>query len=131
MGFGIGRAFKKTFGKVINKVTGGNAMLNKVIGLGLAPVTGGASLSVTNHATRMEEAHEARKEAAKEAAQEAVAQKEAADKFLTAALNSKGSSGFYETIESFKDNSDLPYTSVFDTSKWGGSGPILKAIKQY
>lgn len=58
------------------------------------------------------------------------AQKEAADKFLTAALNSKGSSGFYETIESFKDNSDLPYTSVFDTSKWGGSGPILKAIKQ-
>ena len=91
MGFGLGKAFKKTFGKVVNKVTGGNATLNKVIGLGLAPVTGGASLSVTNQATRMQEAHEARKEAAQEAAQEAVAQKEAADNYKARILGQRAS----------------------------------------
>lgn len=91
MGWGIGKAFKKTFGKVVNKVTGGNKLANKIIGLGLAPVTGGASLSVTNHATKMQEAHEARKEAAQEAAQEAVAQKEAADRYKARILGQRAS----------------------------------------
>ena len=76
MGWGIGKAFKKTFGKVINTVTGGNASLNKAIGLGLAPVTGGSSLSAVNHVTRTEAAKEERKAAAQEAAAEA----QAADK---------------------------------------------------
>lgn len=76
MGFGLGKAFKKTFGKAINVVTGGNASLNKVIGLGLAPVTGGASLSATNHVTRTEAAKEGRKAAQ----QQAVAEAKAADK---------------------------------------------------
>ena len=58
---GFGKSFKKFVGKAVNKVTGGNKLANKIIGLGLAPVTGGASLSVTNQATRMQEAHEARK----------------------------------------------------------------------
>ena len=76
MGLGLGKAFKKTFGKVINTVTGGNATLNKVIGLGLAPVTGGSSLSAANQVNRTEAAKEARKAAAQEAAAEA----QAADK---------------------------------------------------
>lgn len=76
MGFGLGKAFKKTFGKVINTVTGGNATLNKVIGLGLAPISGGASLSATNHVTRTEVAKEGRKAAA----QQEVAEAKAADK---------------------------------------------------
>ena len=73
---GLGKAFKKTFGKAINAVTGGNATLNNIIGLGLAPVTGGTSLSATNHVTRTEVAKEGRKAAA----QQAVAEAKAADK---------------------------------------------------
>ena len=91
MGFGLGKAFKKFVSKAVNKVTGGNATLNKIIGVGLAPVTGGASLSVTNQATRMQEAHEARKEAAQEAAQEAVAQKKAADNYKARILGQRAS----------------------------------------
>ena len=88
---GFGKSFKKFVGKAVNKVTGGNKLANKIIGLGLAPVTGGASLSVTNHATRMQEAHEARKEAAQEAAQEAVAQKEASDRYKASILGQRKS----------------------------------------
>lgn len=86
---GFGKSFKKFVGKAVNKVTGGNRLANKVIGLGLAPVTGGASLNVTNHATKMQEAHEARKEAAQEAAQEAVAQKEASDRYKASILGQR------------------------------------------
>ena len=76
MGWGIGKAFKNTLGKAINAVTGGNTTLNNIIGLGLAPVTGGTSLSAVNHTTRTEAAKEGRKAAAQEAAAEA----QAADK---------------------------------------------------
>ena len=79
---GWGKAFKKFAGKVVNTVTGGNATLNKVVGLGLAPVTGGASLNVTNQATRTELAHEARKEAQQQAAAEAQAADKANKKFI-------------------------------------------------
>ena len=72
----LGKAFQKTFGKAINAVTGGNATLNNIIGLGLAPVTGGTSLSAVNHVTRTEVAKEGRKAAA----QQAVAEAKAADK---------------------------------------------------
>ena len=83
MGWGIGKAFKKTLGKAINAVTGGNASLNKVVGLGLAPVTGGASLNATNQATRMELAHEARKEAQEQAVAEAKAADKANKQFIS------------------------------------------------
>ena len=79
---GWGKSFKKFAGKVVNTVTGGNATLNKVVGLGLAPVTGGASLNVTNQATRMELAHEARKEAQQQAAAEAQAADNANKQFI-------------------------------------------------
>ena len=83
MGWGIGKAFKKTFGKVINTVTGGNATLNKVVGLGLAPVTGGTSLSATNHVARTEAAKEGRKAAAQQAAAEAQAADKANKEFVS------------------------------------------------
>ena len=79
---GWGKSFKKFAGKVVNTVTGGNATLNKVVGLGLAPVTGGASLNVTNQATRTELAHEARKEAQQQAAAEAQAADKANKQFI-------------------------------------------------
>ena len=82
MGWGIGKAFKKTLGKAINAVTGGNATLNNIIGLGLAPVTGGTSVSAVNHVTRTEVAKEARKAAAQEAAAEAQAADKANKQFI-------------------------------------------------
>ena len=83
MGWGIGKAFKNTIGKAINAVTGGNATLNKVVGLGLAPVTGGASLNVANQANRMEAAKEERKAAAQQAAAEAQAADKANKQFIS------------------------------------------------
>ena len=79
---GWGKSFKKFAGKVVNTVTGGNATLNKVVGLGLAPVTGGASLNVTNQANRMEAAKEERKAAAQQAAAEAQAADKANKQFI-------------------------------------------------
>ena len=92
MGWGIGKAFKKTVGKAINAVTGGNATLNKVIGVGLAPVTGGASLNATNQATRMELAHEARKEAQQQAAAEAQAADNANKQFIASVNRQRAAS---------------------------------------
>ena len=83
MGLHLGKAFKKTFGKAINAVTGGNATLNNIIGLGLAPVTGGTSLSATNHVTRTEAAKEERKAAAQQAAAEAQAADKANKQFIS------------------------------------------------
>ena len=79
---GWGKSFKKFAGKVVNTVTGGNATLNKVVGLGLAPVTGGASLNVANQANRMEAAKEERKAAAQQAAAEAQAADKANKQFI-------------------------------------------------
>ena len=79
---GWGKSFKKFAGKVVNTVTGGNATLNKVVGLGLAPVTGGASLNVSNQATRTEAAKEERKAAQEQAAAEAQAADNANKEFI-------------------------------------------------
>ena len=79
---GWGKAFKKFAGKVVNTVTGGNASLNKALGLGLAPVTGGTSLSATNHVARTEAAKEERKAAAQQAAAEAQAADKANKQFI-------------------------------------------------
>jgi len=51
-------------------------------------------------------------------------------KFLDAVKDAKGSSGVYEAWKEFINDPNLPFTAVFDTSKWGGSGPITKAIKE-
>lgn len=92
MGLGLGKAFKKFVGKAVNKVTGGNATLNKIIGLGLAPVTGGVYLSATNQANRMEAAHEERKAAAQEAAAEAQAADNANKQFIASVNRQRAAS---------------------------------------
>ena len=79
---GWGKSFKKFAGKVVNTVTGGNATLNKVVGLGLAPVTGGTSLSSVNHVTRTEAAKEERKAAQEQAVAEAKAADKANKQFI-------------------------------------------------
>ena len=89
---GWGKSFKKFAGKIVNTVTGGNAALNKVVGLGLAPVTGGASLSVTNQANRMEAAKEERKAAAQEAAAEAQAADKANKEFIASVNRQRAAS---------------------------------------
>ena len=89
---GWGKAFKKFAGKVVNTVTGGNATLNKVVGLGLAPVTGGASLNVTNQATRTEVAKEERKAAAQQAAAEAQAADKANKQFIASVNRQRAAS---------------------------------------
>ena len=89
---GWGKAFKKFAGKAINVVTGGNASLNKALGIALAPVTGGASLNATNQATRMELAHEARKEAQQQAAADAQAADKANKQFIASVNRQRAAS---------------------------------------
>ena len=76
------KKIKKAVSKAVNKVTGGNAALNTVVGLGLAPVTGGASLNVTNQANRMEAAHQERKAAQQQASAKAKAAEEENRNFI-------------------------------------------------
>lgn len=79
---GWGKKFKKIVGNAVNKVTGGNQTLNKIAGVGLAPVTGGTSLSAANQVNRTEAAKEVRKAAAQEAAAEAQAADNANKQFI-------------------------------------------------
>ena len=80
MGWG---KIKKSIGKAVNKVTGGNKVLNTVLGAGLAPVSGGTSLAASNAATKELVKNAEKKEAAIRAAEDAVErqkqQKEYAD----------------------------------------------------
>ena len=89
---GWGKSFKKFAGKVVNTVTGGNATLNKVIGIGLAPVTGGASLSATDQATRMDVAKDERKMAQEQAAAEAQAADNANKEFIASVNRQRAAS---------------------------------------
>ena len=65
---GFGKWVKKRVAKAVNAITGGNEILNTVLGVGLALPTGGASMSVANQANRDVASAEARKEAEAEAA---------------------------------------------------------------
>ena len=80
---GWGKKIKKAAGKVVNAVTGGNDMLNKVVGVALAPVTGGGSMvaskSASNQLVQQAEKKEAGIRAAEAAAEEQVRQKEYSD----------------------------------------------------
>jgi hypothetical protein len=49
--------------------------------------------------------------------------------FLSAPKDVMGVSKIYNSLEQFVNDPNLPYTAVFDTSKWGGSGPIRQAIE--
>lgn len=74
---------KKAIGKAVNKITGGNDALNKVVGIALAPVTGGASMVASKEASKQlvkqAEKKEAGIRAAEEAAEKQTLQKEYAD----------------------------------------------------
>lgn len=75
--------FNEIVGKTVSKVTGGNDSLNKVLGIALAPVTGGASLVASKEASKQlvkkAEKKEAGIRAAEEAAEKQTLQKEYAD----------------------------------------------------
>ena len=86
------KKIKKAVSKAVNKVTGGNPALNAVVGLGLAPVTGGTSLSSVNHVTRTEAAKEERKAAAQEAAAEAQAADKANKQFIASVNRQRAAS---------------------------------------
>ena len=92
MGLGLGKSLKKFAAKAVNTVTGGNATLNKVVGLGLAPVTGGTSLSSVNHVTRTEAAKEERKAAQQQAAEEAQAADNANKQFIASVNRQRAAS---------------------------------------
>ena len=125
MGWGIGKAFKKTLGKAINAVTGGNASLNKVIGVGLAPVTGGASLNATNQATRMELAHEARKEAQQQAAAEAQAADKANKEFIASVNRQRDTSLLGKTKTDYTGDLTEDYENAEETTNKLLSKPLV------
>lgn len=80
---GWGKSLKKAVGKAVNTVTGGNDVLNKVVGVALAPVTSGGSMiaskSASNQLVKQAEKKEAGIRAAEAAAEEQVRQKEYSD----------------------------------------------------
>ena len=125
MGFGLGKAFKKFAGKAVNAVTGGNASLNKVIGLGLAPVTGGASLNATNQATRMELAHEARKEAQQQAAAEAQAADNANKEFIASVNRQREASLLDKTKTDYTGDLTEDYEDAEETTNKLLSRPLV------
>ena len=125
MGWGLGKAFKKFAGKVVNTVTGGNATLNKVVGLGLAPVTGGASLNVTNQANRMEAAKEERKAAAQQAAAEAQAADKANKQFIASVNRQRAASLLDKTKTDYTGDLTEDYENAEETTNKLLSKPLV------
>ena len=122
---GWGKAFKKFAAKVVNTVTGGNATLNKVVGLGLAPVTGGASLNVANQANRMEAGHEARKEAAQQAAAEAQAAYNANRQFIASVNRQRAASLLDKTKTDYTGDLTEDYENAEETTNKLLSKPLV------
>ena len=122
---GWGKSFKKFAGKVVNTVTGGNATLNKVVGLGLAPVTGGASLNVTNQATRTELAHEARKAAAQQAAADAQAADNANKEFIASVNRQRAASLLGKTKTDYTGDLTDDYEDAEETTNKLLSRPLV------
>ena len=125
MGFGLGKALKKFAGKAVNTVTGGNASLNKVIGIGLAPISGGASLSVTDQATRMESAREERKAAAQQAAAEAQAADKANKEFIASVNRQRAASLLGKTKTDYTGDLSDDYEDAEETTNKLLSRPLV------
>ena len=112
------KKIKKAVSKAVNKVTGGNPTLNAVVGLGLAPVTGGASLNVTNQANRMEAAHQERKAAQQQAAAEAQAADNANKQFIASVNRQRAASLLDKTKTDYTgDLTDDYEYGVFSSTK--------------
>ena len=125
MGWGIGKAFKKFAGKAVNAVTGGNATLNKVIGIGLAPVSGGASLSVANQANRMEAAKDERKMAQEQAAAEAQAADKANKEFIASVNRQREASLLGKTKTDYTGDLSDDYEDDEETTNKLLSRPLV------
>ena len=122
---GWGKSFKKFVSKAVNKVTGGNAALNKIVGVGLAPLTGGASLNVTNQATRMEVAHEERKAAQEQAAAEAKAADKANKEFIASVNRQRETSLLGKTKTDYTGDLTDNYEDVEETTNKLLSRPLV------
>lgn len=120
-----GKKFKKFVGKAVNAVTGGNAALNTVVGLGLAPVTGGASLSATNQVNRMEAAKEERKAAAQEAAAEAQAADNANKEFIASVNRQRETSLLGKTKTDYTGDLTDDYEDAEETTNKLLSRPLV------
>ena len=125
MGLGLGKAFKKFAAKAVNTVTGGNATLNKVVGLGLAPVTGGASLSVTDQATRMDVAKDERKMAQEQAAAEAQAADKANKEFIASVNRQREASLLDKTKTDYTGDLTDDYEDAEETTNKLLSRPLV------
>ena len=125
MGWGMGKAFKKFAGKAINAVNGGNDSLNKALGVALAPVSGGASLSVANQANRMEAAKEERKAAAQEAAAEAQAADNANKEFIASVNRQRESSLLGKTKTDYTGDLSEDYENAEETTNKLLSRPLV------
>ena len=122
---GWGKKFKKFVSKAVNKVTGGNAALNSAIGVGLAPVTGGASLNVANQANRMEAAHEERKAAAQQAAAEAQAADNANKEFIASVNRQRAASLLDKTKTDYTGDLTEDYENAEETTNKLLSKPLV------
>lgn len=122
---GWGKSFKKFVGKAVNKVTGGNAALNKVIGIGLAPVTGGASMSPADKASRIQVASEEKKEAAEQAAAEAQAADNANKEFIASVNRQRETSLLGKTKTDYTGDLTDDYEDAEETTNKLLSKPLV------
>ena len=125
MGLGLGKSLKKFAAKAVNTVTGGNASLNKVIGIGLAPISGGASLSVTDQATRMDVAKDERKMAQEQAAAEARAADNANKEFIASVNRQRAASLLDKTKTDYTGDLSDEYEDAEETTNKLLSRPLV------
>ena len=125
MGLGLGKSLKKFAAKAVNTVTGGNATLNKVIGIGLAPISGGASLSVTDQATRMDVAKDERKAAAQQAAADAQAADNANKEFIESVNRQRKASLLDKTKTDYTGDLTDEYEDAEETTNKLLSRPLV------
>lgn len=122
---GWGKSLKKHAGKAINAVTGGNAALNSVLGVALAPVTSGVSLNVANKANRMEAAKDERKAAAQEAAAEAQAADNANKEFIASVNRQRTASLLDRTKTDYTGDLSEDYEDAEETTNKLLSRPLV------
>ena len=122
---GWGRKFKKIVGKAVNKITGGNATLNKIAGVALAPVTSGVSLNVANKANRMEAAREERKAAQEQAATNAQAAANANKQFIASVNRQREASLLDKTKTEYTSDLTDNYEDAEETTNKLLSRPLV------
>lgn len=129
---GFGKSFKKHVGKAINKITGGNKTLNKILGFTLTFPTGGASLNAANQATRMQMALNAKKASEAQAAEaqaKAQAEAQAADnankEFITSVNRQREASLLGKTKTDYTGDLSEDYEDAEETANKLLSRPLI------